>query len=167
MSKVINDRHKRVVQVTLWAKGAKVPMSNGKTVTIGNETANNQTPGNTDPDQSGAVRVSILDPKSLGSKALLGIATYHPDIMEDYNARPAELADVLIHEFGHVFSVWNNIMGKHRGGTSTISGDFAVALENTSRRLRDPSAPLRIKHGVTPFEPKMTSEEAVLNWPKR
>jgi RHS repeat-associated protein len=168
VSQVIHDiiRHSRVAQVQLWDKGSKVATSKGISVTIGNNFAHdNEGPAFTDPGFPGVTKVHLLNPATVrgGDKA---IATYAPAFMEDLNTHPAELADILIHEMGHVFGLMYGVAAPDRGGISSPINDFAVALENTSRRLRDPSAPLRLKHNNDPFEPFMSKEEAVLNWKK-
>jgi hypothetical protein len=161
VDKIISDT--RVAEVRLWDKGATVTKYDGAKVKMGTNLAKGERPAFTDPHSSGGNRVHLLNPASLPSKHK-GFVFYPMDVMEGPNLVVGEFSDALIHEFGHVFANWNRMMGVHRGGMSTMAGDFAVALENTSRRLRDPSAPLRVRHNPSPFEPMMTREEAVLNW---
>jgi RHS repeat-associated protein len=98
---------------------------------IGSMSTGTTSPGVTWGSSYGHAKIYVLnpseDPGNLAADQMSNNTTYKPDF-----------ADILIHELGHVAYYWGKITGP--------SHKSAVALENWSRQLRDPNAPLRIRH---------------------
>ena len=156
IEKVILDQ--RVAQVSLAARGESVS-AYGVSATIG-QGENQVGPAWTLPHPTGEVKTWIMDP----GDTINGIyALYPADLFQDnVDAKVAFSSDALIHELGHVYATWFSLLMPDRGGNfSSASGDFAVQLENMSRRLRDPNAALRTRHNATFLEPHMSPQQAL------
>ena len=151
----------KVAQVSIASRGEKVN-AYGSRMIIG-QGDNQAGPGWTYVHPTGEAKTWILDPSARINKIW---ALYPGNVMEGngLDVSEADPSDVLMHEFGHIYASWFQLLLSNRGSeydpySPTGNGDFAVQLENMSRRLKDPSARLRIKH--SPMEEPMTRQQAL------
>jgi RHS repeat-associated protein len=136
LSQIITN--KAVATIQFAQEGSQLVSGNGRVLaTIGSiDVASGKGPGSTRMQADGAISTTVLAP-GLNTGVLPG------PMMSNGLPGQTDTGLVLWHELGHVLGLMSGEVGPQ-------TNDRADDLENTVRRLKNPSAPVRMMHDPPP-----------------